>query len=154
MTARSGPLSGLMAAVCLVGLTGCSKPTPLVSVVAGGTTVHTEATLYCFSGQSIAARNCRTDTERLPTVLKVKPGQPIGIDVSKQLARAGWVVVLPAKGEGQQDQSSGKQISHYLTFTPQFSPQSPQVDIDVRMLDHGSESKPTVGLWQFVLVPA
>lgn len=153
MTARSGLLAGLATALCLVGLTGCSKPTPIVSVVSGGSTQHTDATLYCFAGQSIAKKDCRADVTRLPTVVKVKPGQPIGIDVSRELAKSGWVVVLPGTGQGQ-DQSSGKQVSHYLSFTPQFTPEAPRVDIDVRMLDHGSESAPTIGLWRFVLVPA
>jgi hypothetical protein len=153
MTARSGLLAGLCAAFCLVALTGCSKPTPIVSVVSGGRTVHTDATLYCFSGQSIAAKDCRTDSSKTPTVVKVKPGAAVGIDVSKALADSGWVVVIPGSGQTQ-DESSGKQTSHYLSFTPQFNQQSPQVAIDVRMLDHGSESKPTIGLWRFVLVPA
>jgi hypothetical protein len=153
MTARPGLLAGLTAAVSLVVLSGCSKPTPIVSVVSSGTTVHTDATLFCFEGQSIAEKDCRTETGRLPTVVKVKPGQQVGIDVSKELAESGWVVVLPGQGEGQ-DQSSGKQESHYLTFTPQFTQQSPQVDLDVRMLDDGDTAKPTIGLWRFVLVPA
>lgn len=153
MTVRSRLFAGLTAAVSLVALTGCSKPTPIVSVVSGGSTVHTDATLYCFSGQSIAARNCRTETGKKPTVLKVKPGQQVGIDVSRDIVKNGWVVVLPG-GSSSQDQSSGKQDTHYLAFTPQFSAQSPSVDIDVRMLDHGSESKPTIGLWRFVLIPA
>jgi len=153
MTARSGLLAGLTAALAVVALTGCSKPTPLVSVVAGGTTVHTDATLYCFAGQSIAKKDCRIADGRTPTVLRVKPGQQVGIDVAKQLATSGWVVVLPGTGQAQA-QSSGKQTGHYLTFVPQFSQQSPRVDLEVRMLDHGSTSKPTVGVWQFVLVPA
>ena len=153
MTARSRLVAGLTAAVSVVALTGCSKPTPIVSLVSGGHTVHTDATLYCFAGQSIAQRNCRTEANKTPTVLKVKPGGQVGIDVSRDVQRAGWVVVLPG-ANGAQDQSSGRQESHYLTFTPQFSPQSPQVTLDVRMLDHGSESKPTTGLWRFVLVPA
>lgn len=153
MAARTRLLAGLTTAVSLVALTGCSKPTPLVSMVSGGRTVHTDATLYCFSGQSIAQRNCRTDVGKTPTVLKVKPGQQVGIDVSRDVQRAGWVVVLPG-ANGAQDQSSGRQASHYLAFTPQFTPQSPQLAVDVRMLDHGSESKPTIGLWRFVLVPA
>lgn len=153
MTARSRLLAGLAAAVSLVALTGCSKPTPIVSLVSGGQTAHTGATLYCFSGQSIAARNCRTEAAKPPTILKVKPGQQVGIDVSRAVQRAGWVVVLPG-ANGAQDQSSGRQDSTYLTFTPQFSAQSPQVALDVRMLDRGSESKPTVGLWRFILVPA
>lgn len=153
MTARPGLYAGLCAALSLVVLTGCSKPTPIVSVVSDGSTKHTEATLYCFAGQTIAAKSCRTDTTKVPTVVKVKPGRPIGIDVSRELAKSGWVVVLPGAGQGR-DESSGKQVSHYLSFTPQFTPEAPSIDIDVRMLDHGSESKPTIGLWRFVLVPA
>jgi hypothetical protein len=153
MTARSGLLAGLTAALSLVTLTGCSKPTPIVSVVSSGDVVHTDATLFCFAGQSIANKDCRTDAAKVPKVVRVKPGQPVGIDVSKELATSGWVVVLPGQGQGQ-DQSSGKQISHYLSFTPQFTQQAPQVDLDVRMLDHGDATKPTIGLWRFVLVPA
>jgi hypothetical protein len=153
MTARPGLLAGLTAALSLVALTGCSKPTPIVSVVSSGHTVHSDATLFCFAGQSIAKKDCRTEEGKVPTIVKVKPGQPVGIDVSKELTKSGWVVVLPAQGQGQ-DQSSGKQDSHYLSFTPQFTPAAPQVDVDVRMLDHGDASKPTIGLWRFVLVPA
>lgn len=152
MTARSRLVAGLTAAVSLVALTGCQKPTPIVSMVSGGHTVHSDAAVYCFPGQSAAAQNCRTHGTS-PTVLKVKVGQQVGIDVSKKVADAGWVVVLPGDdNDPSNDQASGKQDTHYFAFTPQF--QSGPLRVEVRMLDHGRTDAPTVGNWQFVLVPA
>ena len=53
------------------------------------------------------------------------------------------------------DQASGKQDSHYFAFTPEPSMfQNGPVRVEVRMLDHGRTDAPTVGNWQFVLVPA
>ncbi|MCA1712000.1 MAG: DUF2771 family protein [Actinobacteria bacterium] len=152
MTARSRLVAGLSTAICVVALTGCQQPTPLVSMVSSGNTVHTEATIYCFDGQSAAEQNCRTAQDTAPTVLKVKPGQQVGIDVAKDVADSGWVVVLPGDDEDPaNDQASGAQDSHYFAFTPQF--ERGPLKIEVRMLDHGDTKAPTIGNWQFVLVP-
>ncbi|MCU1674232.1 MAG: hypothetical protein JWN77_2345 [Frankiales bacterium] len=152
MTARTRLVGGLSAAVSLVALTGCQQPTPLVSMVSSGSTVHTDATIYCFEGQSAQQQNCRTAEDTAPTVLEVKPGQQVGIDVAKELAESGWVVVLPGDDQDPaNDQASGKQDSHYFAFTPQF--ESGPLKVEVRMLDDGKTNAPTVGNWQFVLVP-
>ena len=154
MTARSRLVAGLSAAVALVALTGCQKPTPSVSLVSGGKSVHSDATIYCFDGQSAQQQNCRTDVHA-PTALPIKVGQQLGIDVSKELADAGWVVVIPGTGQNAQDQASDKQDSHYFAFTPQpalFA--NGPARLEVRMLDHGRTDAPTVGNWQFLLVPS
>ena len=155
MTARSRLVAGLSATVALVALTGCQKPTPLVSLVSGGNSVHTDATIYCFEGQSAQQQNCRTDVAA-PTALPVKVGQQVGIDVAKQLAESGWVVVLPGNDQDpSNDQASGKQDSHYFAFTPQPSLfDNGPARLEVRMLDDGRTDAPTVGNWQFVLVPS
>lgn len=153
MTARSRLVAGLTVAVSLVALTGCQKPTPLVSLISSGETVHTDATIYCFEGQSARQQNCRAPQDKAPTVLKVKAGQQVGIDVAKDIADAGWVVVLPGDDEDpSNDQASGKQDTHYFAFTPQF--QNAPLRVEVRMLDGGRTDAPTIGNWQFVLVPA
>ena len=155
MTARSRLVAGASAAVALVALTACQKPTPIVSLVSGGDTVHSDATIYCFDGQSAQQQNCRTDVHP-PTPLKVKVGQQVGIDVSKQVADAGWVVVLPGDDQDPgNDQASAKQDTHYFAFTPEPSMfQNGPLRLEVRMLDKGRTDAPTVGNWQFVLVPS
>ena len=151
MIARSRLIAGLATALSAVALTGCEKPTPLVSLVSGTTSVQTEAAIFCFEGQSAQAQNCRTETTT-PTVLKVKVGSPVGVDVSKEVADAGWVIVLPGDDQDpSNDQASGTQKESYFAFTPQF--ESGPLRLEVRMLDEGNASGPTVGNWQFVLVP-
>jgi hypothetical protein len=153
MTARTRLVAGLAVTGCLLTLTGCQKPTPVVSMVSSGKSVHTDATIYCFEGQSAQQQNCRAPEGKAPTVLEVKVGQQVGIDVDKKLAEAGWVVVLPGDDEDpSNDQASGKQDSHYFAFTPQF--ESGPLRVEVRMLDEGRTDAATIGNWQFVLVPA
>jgi len=155
MTARTRLVAGLSAGAALLTLTGCQKPTPIVSLVSGKQSVHSDATIYCFEGQSAQQQNCRTDVGR-PTPLEVKVGQQVGIDVAKQLADAGWVVVLPGNDQDpSNDQASGKQDSHYFAFTPQPSLfDNGPARLEVRMLDDGRTDAPTVGNWQFLLVPS
>ncbi len=151
MTARTRLFAGLTAALCAVTLSGCQKPTPLVTLVSGSTSVNTGATIYCFEGQSAQVENCRTE-EQPPTVLKVKVGAQVGVDVAKKVADAGWVIVLPGNDQDpSNDQASGTQTDHYFAFTPQF--ESGPLRLEVRMLDNGQAGAPTVGNWQFVLIP-
>ncbi len=151
MTARSRTIAGLTAGLCALFLTGCEKPTPFVTLVSGTTSVHTGATIFCFDGQTPAAQDCRTDAQR-PTVLKVKVGSQVGVDVAKDVADNGWVVVLPGNDQDPaNDQASGTQKEHYFAFTPQF--ESGPLRLEVRMLDRGNASAATVGNWQFVLIP-
>ena len=72
--------------------------------------------------------------------------------MAKKVADAGWVIVLPGNDQDpSNDQASGTQTSHYFAFTPQF--QSGPLRMEVRMLDKGQPGAPTVGNWQFVLIP-
>jgi hypothetical protein len=155
MSARSRVLAAAGTAAALAALKGCQNPTPLVSLVSGGENVHSDATIYCFEGQSAQQQNCRTDVHP-PTPLKVKIGQPVGFDVAKPVAKAGWVVVLPGSDQDpSNDEASGKQDGHYFAFTPQpgLFDNGP-VRMEVRMLDDGRTDAPTVGNWQFLLVPS
>ena len=49
------------------------------------------------------------------------------------------------------DPASGPQTSPYFAFTPQF--RGGPLRMEVRMLDKGQPGAPTVGNWQFVLIP-
>jgi hypothetical protein len=76
----------------------------------------------------------------------------VGIDVSREIRDAGWVVVLPGDDEDtSNDQASGLQDEHYFLFTPPL--EGKPLPVEVRMLDHGRTDAPTVGVWRFVLVP-
>ncbi len=97
------------------------------------------------------AQNCRTEAQP-PTVLKVKVGAQVGVDVAKHVAEPGWIIVLPGDDQDpSNDQASGTQNEHYFAFTPQF--QSGPLRLEVRMLDNGPPDAATVGNWQFVLIP-
>ncbi len=150
------------AAACLL-LTGCSnldKPSPIVSLVSGGSFAHSEATSYCFDGQSPSvepgSKGGCSFTERTPELLQIRPGEQVGVDVSKQLADAAWVVVLKPQGPGPdgqpaQEQSSGVQNSHYFTFEPGFS--GVPVELQVRSLASSAPDAAVTGVWRFVLAP-
>lgn len=143
-------------------LAGCSvqKPSPLVSVVSGGSTTHTEATSYCFDGQDPKKRpgtpgGC-TFRASSPELLKVRAGDQVGVDVAKPLAAKAWVVVLQPQvqsGNAQQPQAqtSGVQTSHYFAFTPSFS--DGPLELQVRSLASNAPGAAVTGVWRFVLAP-
>lgn len=148
------------ATASLFALTGCQEPSPLVTVVSSGQSVHDEATSYCFDGQSPTkqpgtAGGCSFD-RKAPKLLRVQQGEQVGIDVSKEVADRAWVVVIApqAAGQAQQqgEQSSTVQTSHYFTFTPQFDGGTP-LDLQVRSLASDAPNAQVTGVWRFVLAP-
>src|SRR4051812_28582385 len=82
-----------VSAVALAGLTGCKEPTPLVTVVSGSSSVHRGAAIYCREGQSVDRHTCATGATK-PTQLPVRPGDVVGIDVSRELADSGWFIAI------------------------------------------------------------
>ena len=147
-----------VAALLLVSGCGLEKPSPIVTVVSGGNSVNSEATLYCFEGQSPEGQDCRVDEGSVPEVVRVQPGEQVGVDVEKTLADGEWVVVLSPQGappgeDGQpQRQASAVQDEHYFTFNPQFEGGRP-LDLEVRLLQEGKPEAPPTGVWRFVLAP-
>ena len=149
------------ATLLLTGCSGLDKPSPIVSVVSGGTTIHDEAVLYCFEGQDPTAREgeqdaCSTE-EGAPEVLEVRSGDQIGIDVAKDLADGAWVAVLsPLGGAGdpQQQQQGGRsevQEGHYFAFNVNVS--DGPLQLEVHKLESRKEDARAVGVWRFVLAP-
>ncbi len=157
MQARRRPAAALAAALALVGLTACQKPTPIVTLYSGGATLHDNAFSYCFPGQDPAqqpggADSCRFDTggDRAPALLRVKPGGSVLVDVDKDLADTGWFVAL--RGRDSQASRLPTQTGHTVTFSPDFS-QSPTITVQVTKLSSADNGRP-VGVWQFVIAPA
>ena len=155
MQARRRLAVALAVSAALVGLTGCDKPTPLVTLYSGNASVHDTALSYCFEGQDPAAQPgsadaCRYDTGRTPKVLKVRPGDEVTVDVSKDLADAGWYVAL--RGSGDQASRLATQSEHVTSFQPDFS-RSPTIVVEVQKLTSPSDNATSVGLWSFTIVP-
>ncbi|MCW2606162.1 MAG: hypothetical protein JWO60_855 [Frankiales bacterium] len=160
---RAPRLLGAGAAAACLLLTGCSsleEPSPIVSVVSGGEFVHSEATSYCFDEQDPTkepgSEGACSFEERAPELLNVRPGEQVGVDVSKQLADTAWIVVLKPQGAGPdgqppQEQSSGVQDDHYFTFEPGFS--GGPVEMQVRSLASSAPDAQVTGVWRFVLAP-
>ena len=135
----------LTAGLLALALTGCEKPTPGVTVAAGTDSVHMEATTFCHEGQSAQQRNCAESLERFG-VVRVKPGQQVMIDVDKELAEHGWILVDPdanARSEVQEE--------HFFSYTPDFRG-GPIVNLEVRSLDRPANDARTTGIWKFQLV--
>jgi len=151
MPARRRPYVALLTAVALLGLSGCQKPTPIVTVQSGGTSVHTDAGRWCFPGQS--GDGCRTDAAPEPAVLTVTPGQTIGVDVDKAVVERHWFVqqtqISPPPGQQAAAGQSNIQDQHYFSFGTTDQP----VLVQVVALDGGSDKTRTTGVWSFVLRP-
>ena len=134
----------------LVALSGCERPTPLVTVVNAGKSVYTEADTYCFEGQSAVEASCATRQQRAPT-LEVLPGEPVGVDVDKELVEGGWIIELSdpqAPAEEAQPQQSEVQDDHYFTFTAPNLPPEASLLLTVRSLN----GETPTGQWSFILV--
>ena len=151
MTPRRRLLAAASAAFAVAALTACEKPAPLVTVVNAGRSAYSEANTYCFDEQSFEAADC-VQRESGETELAVVSGEPVGVDVGKELVEGGWFIELsdPSAPEGQaQPQQSQPQRGHYFKFTAPSLPEGGSLLLTVRSL----EGERTTGEWLFRLVP-
>lgn len=94
---RRAPAFGLAAvAVATLTLSGCTKPTPTITVFSGTNSVHTEALCWAESGtvkpgECLADVMANRDVSGVP-VLGVAGGNVVGISVDPQVAEAGWTI--------------------------------------------------------------
>lgn len=136
--------------LALLALSACEQPAPLVTVVNAGRSVYAEANTYCFEGQSTVEATCAVRRSG-STVLEVVPGEPVGVDVGKELLDGGWLIELSdpeATGEQAQPQQSEVQDEHYFTFTAPNLPPGSALLLTVRSLD----GQTATGEWAFTLV--
>jgi len=139
------PVRSLAAAALLLSLAACEKPTPGVTVAAGSHSVHMESTVYCHDGQTPEQQNCEEHVDRLG-VVKVKLGQEVMIDVDKDIAENGWILV-----DADANARSNAIDEHFFSYTPDFR-SGPIVNLEVRSLDRPANDAQTTGVWKFQLV--
>lgn len=155
MSARRRLLTTACAVIALVGLTGCEKPAPIVTVVSGGTSVYKEADIFCFEGQQLEQDECAQRAEGV-TRLEVTPGQQVGIDVDSDIVERGWFIQLAQAGGGGEEQPQRSEVfeeDHYFAFTaPAVGPQG--VVLTILAVGEQGEQGPPSGEWSFQLVPS
>ena len=143
-------LHSAFAVGALLALSACEKPTPLVTVVSGGTSVYSEASTWCFEDQT--PPDC-TERDQGTTRLQVRGGETVGIDVGKELVDDGWFIELSdpqAQDAEAQPQRSEPQTGHYFTFDAPNLPAGSRLLLTVRSLTEDAEPS---GEWQFTLTP-
>ena len=154
--------AGTAAASLMLSGCGLEKPSPIVTVVSGGESTHSEATSWCFEGQDPeqepgSEEGCSFEESR-PELIRVQPGEQVGVDVEKTLSDRSWVVVLRPQGGGTdqqgqpQEQASPIQDEHYFGFVPQFEGGAP-LELQVRSLASDRPDSAVTGVWRFVLAP-
>ncbi|MCW2671387.1 MAG: hypothetical protein JWO27_3284 [Frankiales bacterium] len=149
MSARRLVHLGLGAGL-LLGLAACQKPSPGVTVVTNGHSVHVAASNYCFHGETLASEDqCPADGPTKTTV-KVRPGDNVGIDVDSELADTGWVVYDPVSR-----QNSDIHRSHYFSFTATFGATESGAFLEIHQIKAGqgpTDLNKVLGIWRFELV--
>lgn len=140
------------AVVAVVGLSGCTKPTPEVTVVSGATSAATaalcwepdstirEAVAACV-GESLAG-----PAAEIPT-LPVIPGNVVGVNVDPEIAEAGWSVLVD-----QSPLTSEVITGTYYRFTFPESQSIPETGFRLSVIAQGDSIDKNRGLWSFRLV--
>lgn len=150
--------AALGACAAVLGLAGCERPTPIVTLYSSGTSLYDYALSYCFEGQDPAREPgtegaCRFDTAgRSAKVLEVRPGEEVLVDVDRELSESGWVVVLRGSQQGQASRLATQEDEHVTHFQPDFT-QSPVITVEVQRLERPAEDARPTGIWQFQIVP-
>jgi hypothetical protein len=153
MTPRRRLAATALAGTVLLGLTGCERPAPIVTVVSGGNSEFTEAVSWCFSGegQSEEQGNCAQRAEEEPAV-EVSPGQQVGVDVDRKVVERGWFVELSDPAENGEPQQGPVQEGHYFAFTAPNLGQTGELLLVVRAIGEERDPSVTSGEWRFRLV--
>lgn len=152
MTPRRRVVAAASAAVAALGLAGCEKPLPIVTVQSGTTVEVAEAGTWCFGGAPGA--QC-VDGDAAATTLEASPGQIVSIDVAKEVAERGWVLQQDVAGSPQQSGAYDPRDDHYFTIT--MPPVPVQLTISaldgVKKADGSYDTTRTTGRWVFVVNP-
>lgn len=131
------------AAISLLVLTACEKPTPSVTLQSGSRSVHDESTAYIRDGKQSRGSGAAK-------VLKVRAGARVGIDVDSTIADHGWSVHITTPdpdGSGTATVDSPNLTSHHFSFNVG----SDTTQVVVSEVGEGATPK---GLWFFTLQPS
>jgi hypothetical protein len=136
----------------LLTVAGCEKPTPGVTVVADGKSVHGEATQYCRGGANLVQGNECPGTSDGTLVLEVRQGDDVAIDVDKEVSDSGWYVV-----DTDARTRYSYQSSHFTSFQADFSNRPVAGIINLSVLQvksipaKDSDVAPVIGQWKITL---
>jgi hypothetical protein len=149
---RAAALAGV-AVLGAVALTGCDidKPTPIVTMVSGSTSAHTEA--ECYAGKEVPADKLEACV-KAPDFTKISAtvGSSYRIGVDKKIADHGWSVVVDGKPLNATFHSTyGPELPvQYLQDTDANGlPTEPAKSIVVHVVEQASSTAPIKGVWAF-----
>jgi hypothetical protein len=147
---RSAGLVAPVAGLALLSplLSGCDKPVPGVTLVAGGSAKRAEAACWSQKAQTpVQQQNCTGPT----TTVKVRPNVTIGISVDKAIRDAGWRITIGSAEQSQQLTPTTIKDSYYR-FPIGAGLGGQTVPLTVIALDGSGQA--LRGVWKFQLVPA
>ena len=125
-----------VAAVALVAVTACEKPAPQITVASSGRVVNVDASRYCFA-------QCR-DHATATTSIRVRGNTTVSIDVPKQVAEKGWILVLGKDPVSTQPLKT----SHYaLGLGLVKDDQAEPLPVTIFEFGDGASAQPT-GAWK------
>ncbi|WP_462188143.1 MULTISPECIES: hypothetical protein [unclassified Frankia] len=124
------------AVVVGLGLSGCERPTPLVTMESGGHFVQTNAAQYEWDGTVI-------QKSVSPPHITVRPGNAINIDVPTSVADRGYFLVL-----GRERVTDKINETHYR-YVP--AKNTPALLVVFALPEAGSSSDQASGSWPFLV---
>jgi hypothetical protein len=140
--ARAAALAGALT-LAVVGLAGCEKPTPGVTVWSGTSSERVQAQCWAFSsGGTVDATTCLQGAAHVPS-LAVGPQQTVGISVDPVVAAGGWYPTI-----GTQRLTASPVTSTYYRFALGESDLQQSLDLRVLALSGGQQVR---GVWQVTL---
>jgi uncharacterized lipoprotein YajG len=147
---RTGVLGALGVLAAVATLTGCDRPTPLVTAEANGHVVTTNAACYARGG--VLRRYPGTTP-----VLKVANGDRVALDVPRSMADDGWSVTLTTSDRSQtQAIAKVAKNQHHLSFPvpdvgATVTPLLAIVQTGTTTCTLGEKSPDRSGVWVFEL---
>lgn len=140
-----------VAALLVLGLSGCQKPFPGVTVWSGTASKHIPAVCWSAEGGSAAgggrcAAGLLEQAAAGGAPVTVAPGNTVGISVDPAVAENGWSLAI-----GGQDLVTNIRDTYYrFTFPEQGA--SEALGYSLRVQANSAEGAPR-GIWFFRLVP-
>ncbi|WP_406285600.1 DUF2771 domain-containing protein [Embleya sp. NBC_00896] len=145
-TRRPAALAGA-AVLGALALTACSvdKPTPLVTLVAGSTSVHSEADCYDTKGLDEARiEKCLADSK--PKTIKVPEGNSFSIGVDNDIADTGWQVLV----NGKEQTEATMKTTYYSGLRLSYGePAEGSKPLPVQIIERKGEK--IRGVWTFLV---
>lgn len=140
------PVALAALALALVGLAGCTRPTPIIGAFSDGTAISVDALQYCWNGPT----SCRAHAASARS-LTVRPNSTVQVDVPGELSRSSWQVAVLDPGAQLKELGSlpVQHDSHYLRFSSAANGGKAFV-VEVRQAA-APGSTTTVGIWRFLV---